>query len=105
MNPAIAFLISMTFLISVGGLFVMVWGLANDQWGDGTTAAKTIFAKGEVGSGEDPARDGPRRFELRDESAASEGLSTIDQEELADRRIFDRSSRQPVLWWLTSSIV
>jgi nitrogen fixation-related uncharacterized protein len=41
MNPAIAFLISMTFLISVGGLFVMVWGLANDQWGDGTAEEKT----------------------------------------------------------------
>ena len=105
MNPAIAFLISMTFLISVGGLFVMVWGLANDQWGDGTAAAKTIFAKGEVGKGEDPALDGPRRPEFLEENAASVDFNAIDQEELADRRIFDRSSRQPVLWWLTSSIV
>lgn len=105
MNPAIAFLISMTFLISVGGLFVMVWGLANDQWGDGTTAAKTIFAKGEVGTGEDPALNGPRRTELVKENATNVVSSEIDQEELADRRIYDRSSRQPVLWWLTSSIV
>jgi len=51
MNPAIAFLISMTFLISVCGLFVMVWGLANGQWGDGAVAAKSIFGQGEVGKG------------------------------------------------------
>jgi len=105
MNPAIAFLLSMTFLISIGGLFLMVWGLANDQWGDGQEAAKTIFAEGEVGRAEDPATSGPRRLELQEEADGEVGELDVDQAELADRRVYDRSSRQPVLWWLTSSIV
>jgi len=105
MNPTIAFLLSMTFLISVGGLFVLVWGLANDQWGDGEAASKTIFAEGEVGRAEDPALDGPRRVELQKEVEGDTDAMHIDQAELADRRVFDRSGRQPVLWWLTSSIV
>ena len=105
MNPAIAFLLSMTFLISIGGLFLMVWGLANDQWGDGQEAAKTIFAEGEVGRAEDPAIDGPRRKELQEEADADVSELHIDQAELADRRVYDSSSREPVLWWLTSSVV
>ncbi|MFK7889581.1 MAG: cbb3-type cytochrome c oxidase subunit I [Granulosicoccus sp.] len=105
MNLAIAFLLSMTFLISVGGLFVMVWGLANDQWGDGEAASKTIFAEGEVGRSEDPAVDGPRRESLMDPSKDDTAASAVDQAELEDRRILDRSGRKPVLWWLTSSIV
>ena len=105
MNPAIAFLLSMTFLISIGGLFLMVWGLANDQWGDGQEAAKTIFAEGEVGRAEDPASDGFQRRELQERADADAGELDIDQSELADRREFDSSGRQPVLWWLTSSVV
>ena len=105
MNPAIAFLLSMTFLISIGGLFLMVWGLANDQWGDGQEAAKTIFAEGEVGRVEDPAIDGPQRRELQERADAEAGELDIDQSELADRRVLDSSGRQPVLWWLTSSVV
>jgi len=93
----------MTFLISIGGLFLMVWGLANDQWGDGQEAAKTIFAEGEIGRAEDPATTGPRRRELQEEADGDIGKLDIDQSELADRRVYDSSSRQPVLWWLTSS--
>ena len=105
MNPAIAFLLSMTFLISIGGLFLMVWGLANDQWGDGQEAAKTIFAEGEVGRAEDPASDGSQQRELQERADADPGELDIDQGELADRRELDSSGRQPVLWWLTSSVV
>ncbi len=102
MNTAIAFLLSMTFLISIGGLFLLVWGLANDQWGDGVAASKTIFAEGEVGRTEDPAATAEQKQELRKDADAGE--LQIDQKELADRRVYDRSSRTPVLWWLSSAI-
>ncbi len=103
MTPAIAFLLAMTFLISIGGIFLMVWGLANDQWGDGEAASRTIFAEGEVGRVEDPAVTGVQRRALQEEREA--GTLVIDEEELAERRIYDRSSREPVLWWVTSSVV
>ncbi len=92
----------MTFLISIGGLFLLVWGLANDQWGDGVAASKTIFAEGEVGRTEDPAATAQQKRELRKDADAGE--LHIDQKELADRRVYDRSSRTPVLWWLSSAI-
>ena len=103
MNTAIAFLLSMTFLISIGGLFLMVWGLANDQWGDGQEASQSIFAEGEVGRVEDPAATAEQRDELRAEKDAGE--LRIDQEELDARRVYDRSSRRPVLWWLGSAVM
>lgn len=93
----------MTFLISIGGIFLMVWGLANDQWGDGKEASQVIFAKGEVGNKEDPAQTGIVREELHRESDL--GHIVIDEEELFERRSLDQSGRRPVLWWLTSSIV
>lgn len=102
MTPAIAFLLAMTFLISIGGIFLMVWGLANDQWGDGVEASKVIFAKGELGQEEDPALTGVQRAELQEER--EKGELQIDEEELAERRLLDRSGRRPVLWWLSSSI-
>ena len=103
MNTAIAFLLSMTFLISIGGLFLMVWGLANDQWGDGVAASKSIFAEGEVGRVEDPAATQEQRADLREEKNAGELV--VDQDELDARRVYDRSSRRPVLWWLGSAVM
>ena len=102
MTPAIAFLLAMTFLISIGGIFLMVWGLANDQWGDGVEASKVIFAKGELGQKEDPALTGAQRTELQEQR--EKGDLHIDEEELAERRLLDRSGRRPVMWWLSSSI-
>jgi len=103
MTPAIAFLLAMTFLISIGGIFLMVWGLANDQWGDGEEASKVIFAEGELGRVEDPVETGVQREQIKTEREA--GSLEIDEEELAERRVLDRSGRRPVLWWLCSSVV
>ncbi len=80
----------------------MVWGLANDQWGDGVEASKVIFAKGELGQKEDPALTGAQRTELQEQR--EKGDLHIDEEELAERRLLDRSGRRPVMWWLSSSI-
>ena len=49
MTTAIAFLLAATFLISVGGLALLIWALANDQFTMGPRAARTIFGPGEVG--------------------------------------------------------
>jgi nitrogen fixation-related uncharacterized protein len=50
MTTAISFLLAATFVISVGGLALLIWALANDQFTLGERAARTIFAEGEVGS-------------------------------------------------------
>ena len=81
----------------------MVWGLANDQWGDGVEASKVIFAKGELGREEDPALTGVQRQSIKTDRESGE--LDIDESELVERRLFDRSGRIPVLWWLSSSIV
>lgn len=103
MNTAIAFLLAMTLLISVGGLALLVWALANDQFGLGQKAAETIFAPGEIGKIEDPAA--PDAIQRRMQKESDAGHVTPDSQELFDRLVADTSSRVPVMVWLTSSIV
>nr|MBV6629572.1 cbb3-type cytochrome c oxidase subunit I [Oceanococcus sp. HetDA_MAG_MS8] len=112
MTVAIAFLLSMTFLISIGGLFLLIWAVTNDQFGMGQKAAQMIFADGEVGRVEDPATPATDRAEMQrkrnpvlpgdepDEAGPNE-----DAGELTDRMRFDQSSRVPVLVWLSSSMI
>ncbi len=103
MSLSIAFLLAMTFLISVGGLALLVWALANDQFGMGQQSAETIFAPGEVGEVEDPATPTAARTVMQE--ARKSAHQTAESEELFERRIADRSSRTPVLFWLSSSMV
>ncbi len=103
MSLSIAFLLAMTFLISVGGLALLVWALANDQFGMGQQAAETIFAPGEVGEVEDPATPSAARAVMQNARKAAHQAS--DSEELFERTIADRSSRTPVLFWLSSSMI
>jgi cytochrome c oxidase cbb3-type subunit 1 len=102
MSTAIAFLLAATFVISVGGLTLLIWALANDQFVMGEDAAQTIFAPGEVGMIEDPATPARARAAMQRERGAP-GRAT-DMHELQIRELADRSSRTPVLWWLTSAI-
>lgn len=111
MNTAIAFLLAATFIISVGGLALLIWALANDQFTLGERAARTIFAKGEVGRIEDPAMPEDYRQIMqrsRDsdvvvEPGEDEDSSSVD-EALAARWLADASTRVPVLCWLMSSL-
>lgn len=103
MNFTIAFLLAMTFLISVGGLGLLIWALANDQFGMGQKSAETIFAPGEVGEIEDPATPEPARQAMQ--LARDKGHHTESSEELEERLVADASSRTPVVTWLTSSMV
>jgi cytochrome c oxidase cbb3-type subunit 1 len=104
MNTAIAFLLAATFVISVGGLALLVWALVNDQFTMGPEAAETIFGPHEVGRVEDPASP----IETRQEMQRERGAHEVDAEERAEldaRARADGSTRVPVIWWLSSSIV
>jgi cytochrome c oxidase cbb3-type subunit 1 len=103
MTTAIAFLLSMTFLISIGGLFLLIWALANDQLVMGGRGARTIFAKGEVGRVEDPATPGADRDQMQ--HARMPAARDIDYDEIVERRSIDRSSTVPVAIWLSSSVM
>ncbi len=103
MTISVAFMLAMTFLISVGGLALLIWALANDQFGMGQDAAETIFAEGEVGHVEDPATPVAARAEMQKERDS--GHHHDQDEELQTRAAADVSSRAPVLVWLTSSVV
>jgi cytochrome c oxidase cbb3-type subunit 1 len=111
MTTAIAFLLAATFVISVGGLALLIWALANDQFTLGPGAARTIFADGEVGRIEDPATPAADRAQMqraREDDAVTEPGEDEDarraEQELVFRREADASTRVPVLWWLVSSL-
>lgn len=111
MTTAIAFLLAATFLISVGGLALLVWALANDQFTLGRGAARTIFAEGEVGTIDDPAATDADRQVMqqsrRDDANVEEGEEEDSRdvpEALEARRKADASTRTPVLLWLVSSL-
>lgn len=97
MTPTIAFLLALTFLISVGALLALVWSIATDQFSHGASAARTIFAAGEVGRAEDPAAG---RHGLADAPR-----DATDEEAITARRDADLSSRVPVLTLLASAVV
>jgi len=105
MTPTIAFLLSLTFLISTGGLFLLVWSLTNDQWASSESASKSIFADGEVGTVEDPAATSKDHQALQYQRSLHTEQGVIDETEIVERFSLDQSSRQPVILWLTSSIV
>ncbi len=93
--PTVAFLITASFLISFGGMCALVWAIANNQFRMGQGAARTIFAPGEEGEGEDPASTGG---EVAERGGA-------DEQALAERDQADRSTRVPVLTFLASAVV
>lgn len=103
MPLSIAFLLAMTFLISVGGLGLLVWALANDQFGVGQQAAETIFAPGEIGAVEDPATPAAEREKMQQAQGAH--AHPGDSEELVERTVADQSSGRPVMVWLSSSMI
>lgn len=102
MDPSIAFLLAMTFLISVGGLALLIWALANDQFSMGPGSAQVIFAPGELGQIEDPATPLSERAAMQAQQGEHGGA---DAQALEDRLLADSSSRQPVLFWLSSSML
>src|SRR5699024_4999369 len=103
MTVNIAFLLAMGLLISIGGLFVLVWALANDQFAMGKSAARTICAEGEVGRVAAPAT--PKSAREAMQASRHEQLASVDDEDLHARRQLDRSSRAPALTWIRPAMV
>ena len=95
MTWAIAFLLGATFVISVGGLALLIWALANDQFQMGDKAARTIFSEGEIGRIEDPGAAPARRARMQDERDANQSDSEEDLAEYAARAKADASTRNP----------
>lgn len=104
MSLAIAFLLAATFIISVGGLALLIWALANDQFTMGESAARTIFAPGEVGDIEDPGTPPQDRSEMQRQRGDDSAASDDRQQELEARALADQSSRTPVIWWIASAL-
>src|SRR5699024_3447179 len=103
MTLNIAFLLSMVLLISIGGLFVLIWALAHDQFSLGQRGAETIFAKGELGHVEDQAT--PKSDREAMQNTRHESLDAENPDELYERTFLNRTSRAPTLLWITSSVV
>lgn len=100
MTPTIAILLIITFLVTTLGLLLLIWSIAAGQFRQGAQAARTIFARGEVGIAEDPAhgRGVPGTSSVVDVSPG------VDEAEIEARRLADLSSRIPVLALLTSAM-
>jgi len=95
MTPTIAILLIITFVLSTVGLLLLIWSIANNQFSHGQEAARSIFAPGEEGHSEDPARPAAPSFS---------GENTAQAAAIEARWIADQSSRTAVLTWLSSSI-
>jgi cytochrome c oxidase cbb3-type subunit 1 len=95
MTPTIAILLIITFLLSTVGLLLLIWSIANNQFGHGREAARTIFSPGEEGHSEDPA--------LAAEPAFT-GDNTEQAVAIKARWTADQSSRTAVLAWLSSAV-
>ncbi|MEO0423071.1 MAG: cbb3-type cytochrome c oxidase subunit I [Pseudomonadota bacterium] len=107
MSTAIAFLLAATFVISVGGLALLIWALANDQLTIGPKAARTIFVPGEIGRIEDPASVDSVRAQMQAERGTLDDDEHANEreDELEARGLADTTSRTPVVWWLGSSLL
>ncbi|MEM9401205.1 MAG: hypothetical protein AAGA44_01820 [Pseudomonadota bacterium] len=101
MTTAIAFLLAATSLISVGGLAILIWALANDQSTMGPRAARTILGSGEVGKVEDSATPPEAKLKKHRERGEVPPPSAADQETLAAIRgaqLPSRGRHQPIVY-------
>lgn len=95
MTPTIAILLIITFLLSTVGLLLLIWSIANNQFSQSQSAARTIFSPGEEGHSEDPALESQEPFLGRTEKQT---------EAIRARWVADQSSRTSVLTWLSSAV-
>lgn len=64
MIPIVSLLLVFTFLLSVAGLFVLIWSISTGQFSMGPDAPKVIFDKNEIGHPEDPVSTGEKHKAL-----------------------------------------
>ena len=104
MDITISGLIAVCFVISLTALCVLIWSLARDHDMLSSRGGMVIFGKNELYTSEEPAVSDAEQRTLQTFAGdgAAQALST---EEQRARIAADTSSRQPVLWFLLSSIV
>ncbi|WP_321906728.1 cbb3-type cytochrome c oxidase subunit I [Burkholderia cenocepacia] len=96
MNFTLGVLLSLSFIITVLGLFVFIWAQSSGLLKMGQSAASVIFAEGEIGHAETFAGVSP-------ENGA--GADTHpDSAELRDRVLADQSSSSAALAFIASSV-
>ncbi len=95
-----------SFLLSIGALFVFIWSMAKGLFGDGSAAAKEIFASNELGEIEDPAATATQKSELQhamgDLAASAPKIAPAD---LDFRARADRSTAMVVSICLTLAVI
>ncbi len=113
MTTAIAFLLAATFVISVGGLALLVWALANDQFTLGERAAELSSPKARSAASRILRCPRPSGWTCN-ACAMTTGWSSPARKKTAVRWMRpwplaagsqDASTRIPVLWWLMSSLL
>ena len=89
------------FVLSIIGLFVFIWSMRHGLLVEDPRAASVIFARGEVGTVDDPALSEAAQKSLQ---AAAFGSATatpdLDTDEIADRVAADQSSAFPVFMFI-----
>ena len=101
MDSAILSLLG-AFLLSIIGLFVFIWSMRKGLLVENPKAASVIFARGELGTVDDPALRSAGAAQLQ--AAALEpgwALHEPDPDEMDNRIGADQSSAFPVFMFLT----
>jgi cytochrome c oxidase cbb3-type subunit 1 len=108
MIPIVSLLLVFTFLLSVAGLFVLIWSISTGQFSMGPDAPHVIFDKDEIGHPEDPAATREKHVALMGhlESARDTGapLVQVSDEDLKTRFHIDQVAKTPVLYLVTSAV-
>jgi cytochrome c oxidase cbb3-type subunit 1 len=108
MIPIVSLLLVFTFLLSVAGLFVLIWSISTGQFSMGPDAPKVIFDKNEIGHPEDPASTGEKhkalREHLNEQVHYTSASDHVDKHDLESRFEVDRVARWPVLYLVTSAV-
>ena len=110
MNSAVAIFYAVSFFATTLALIALIWAITRGQLEHGSLGARVIFRRGEVGHTEEPAATEEERAKLviasgRTPEAPDPADEAETRAEIEARRIADTSSRGPVLFHLTSSII
>lgn len=108
MLPIVSILLAVTFLISIAGLFFLIWSISTGQFSMGPDAPKVIFDEKELGHSEDPAGTAVQNESLNQELLSSsrypETEDGVSREDWELRLEIDNAARWPVLFFVLSAV-
>lgn len=103
MIPIVSVLLAFTFLLSIAGLFVLIWSISTGQFSMGPDAPKIIFDKHELGHPEDPAATQEKHTQLKSH-LSWDTSDYVDASDLESRYAVDKVARWPVLYLVSSAV-